>query len=247
MLIHCQNLSLGYGRKILFRDLSFELGEGQYLCIVGANGAGKSTLLRALLGLHRPFAGQILIDRNLGRHPFAYVAQDDATQRGFPATVAEIVASGAIQDNRFPAFFDKTLQRAAHDMLERLGLEQLAPCAYARLSGGQRQRVRIARALMAGKAVLILDEPEAGLDPPSVSELLTLLAQIRDQGRSILHVTHQIDNALAAADSLLHLDPEGSRDGAARALYYPDIHMFLDSPWGRLYASQNHAEEPRHA
>ena len=208
-LITCENVTLGYEGRAVVRELSFAVQPGDYLCIVGANGSGKSTLMRALLGLHAPMAGRIVLDDGLKPAGIGYLPQQSAAQRDFPASVGEVVRSGCLKPGGPLLRYTQAQLALARQSMQRLGIEDLAGKAYRRLSGGQQQRVLLARALCAAQQVLLLDEPVAGLDPQITAELYQVIRRLNQEGITILMISHDMQAALEEATHLLHLQPEG--------------------------------------
>lgn len=107
-LLTCQNLSLGYDAKVILHDLSFSVGSGDYLCIVGENGSGKSTLMRTVLGLQPPVHGNVLAGDGLKPNEIGYLPQQTVVQKDFPASVKEIVLSGCQGRCGIRPFYSKT-------------------------------------------------------------------------------------------------------------------------------------------
>lgn len=215
-LIRAEKISLAYGDKTVLAQLSFEIPQGHYVALVGPNGAGKTTLVNALLGLHKPSEGKVWMDAELSKG-YAYLTQLDESQRQFPASVEEVVCSGAQTQGLEWFRFHKTLRQKARAQLERLGIESLAKRLYSTLSGGQKQRVRLARSLMNEVSLLILDEPENGLDPMARQSLYEALAQLNDV--TILHITHQLPELKANVNQVLHLDRTLQFDGTPEAYF----------------------------
>ena len=201
----CRGLALGYEGKNIIEDLSFTVETGNYLCIVGENGAGKSTLVRTLLGLRSPNAGTITFGDGLVRREIGYLPQQTPVQRDFPASVREIVLSGRQGRTESRFFYTKADKAAAKEVMEQLGIQDLAVKSYRELSGGQQQRVLLARALCATRRLLVLDEPAAGLDPRITQEMYDLIEDLHKQGITIIMITHDMDAALRYADHILHI------------------------------------------
>ena len=202
----CQNLRVGYDGKSVLQDLSFEIFAGDYLCIVGENGSGKSTLMKTLLGLQPPISGRILTGDGLRKNEIGYLPQQTQLQRDFPASVAEVVRSGCINQMRGRAFYSRADRARAQENIERMGNEDLANLSYQALSGGQQQRVLLARALCATRKLLLLDEPVTGLDPVATVELYNLIKLVNlCNDITVIMVTHDIDAALRYATHVLHL------------------------------------------
>ena len=202
----CQNLCAGYDGRPVLQDLSFELLAGDYLCIVGENGSGKSTLMKTILGLQTPISGRILTGDGLRKNEIGYLPQQTQLQRDFPASVAEVVRSGCINQMRGRAFYSRADRARAQENMERMGIEDLANRSYQALSGGQQQRVLLARALCATRKLLLLDEPVTGLDPVATGELYNLIKLVNlCSDITVIMVTHDIDAALRYATHVLHL------------------------------------------
>jgi manganese/zinc/iron transport system ATP- binding protein len=196
------------GRPVLW-DVDATFPQGALSAIAGPNGAGKSTLLRACLGLVPVDAGQALLLGHPARQSLdrvAYVPQRDAVDWDFPVTVREVVEMG-----RYPAAgWFRRLRPADHtavdDALARVGMTAYAGRQIGRLSGGQRQRVFIARALTQEAPVLLMDEPFAGVDARTEAALLGLMRELRDDGRSIVVVHHDLGTVRRSFDWALLLN-----------------------------------------
>jgi ABC-type Mn2+/Zn2+ transport system ATPase subunit len=190
VLIRASDLALGYGRQAVLRGVNLEVRAGEYWFLIGPNGAGKSTFVRALFGLVDVAAGRLWIDpERAGHERFGFVPQRCALNPSLPTTVRELVALGLV-GLRLDAG-----ARAARvaEALRQVGIGERADHDYWTLSGGQRQRVLLARALVRTPAVLVLDEPETGLDLAVETRLLELLLAVnRDQHVTMLYVSHDL-------------------------------------------------------
>lgn len=207
MLIKCNDLSFEYdGRKVL-SNLSFTVGEGDFLCVVGENGSGKSTLVRALLGLKKPQKGVIEFAEGLRPTDIGYLPQRTDVQKDFPASVREVVLSGCRGSSPFRT---KAQKAFARENMELLGISDLASRSFRELSGGQQQRVLLARALCSTKRLLLLDEPTAGLDPLVTRELYSVIDSLHKNGITVIMVSHDIGIALDKATHMLHLHQAGN-------------------------------------
>ncbi|MBQ7097372.1 MAG: ABC transporter ATP-binding protein [Clostridia bacterium] len=203
--IKCNNLALGYDGRVVAEDISFEVVQGDYLCIVGENGAGKSTLIKTLLKLNLPMGGKLEMDGELARGGIGYLPQQTEVQKDFPASVREIVLSGCIKSNGFRPFYSKSQKQLACDSMKKLGIDNLANCSYRELSGGQQQRVLLARALCASQKILLLDEPAAGLDPVATAEMYAVIEELNKSGITIVMVSHDVAAAMKYAKHILHI------------------------------------------
>lgn len=184
-------LSGGYatGAPVL-RDVSFALEGGSIAAILGPNGGGKTTLFRALLGELAVREGVVELP---GR--CAYVPQTDRTRLDFPLSALDVVLMGAYARTAPWRRISRQDRARGRSLLDRVGLGDSQRTRFGALSGGQRQRVLIARALLQDTAVLLLDEPLTGIDAASVARIEALFAELRDEGRTLLVATHDVDHA----------------------------------------------------
>lgn len=215
-----RNVSHRYPDKIALTDINISIYPGDFLAIVGPNGSGKSTLLKLILGILKVQTGSILMHgKDMNQHHkltgIGYVSQKaNASSGGFPATVFEVVRSGLIQVKPIFKKFNKHDEQKVESMLERLNITHLKDKNISQLSGGQQQRVFIARALISNPSVLLLDEPTVGIDAKHVAQFYELLAQLKEEGITILLVTHDIgvvvDTATQVACLNQHLHFHGT-------------------------------------
>lgn len=192
--------ALGYGAGPVLTGLDFSALPGSSVCVLGPNGGGKTTLFRALVGELAPLEGDVAVQ---GRP--AYVAQTDRTQLAFPVSALDVALMGTLAHGRWWLPARRVERAAAQDALERVGLGDEARTRFGALSGGQRQRVLIARALVQDAAVLVLDEPLGGVDPVSEATITRLFSALRDEGRTLLVSTHDVESA-RGFDSVLCLN-----------------------------------------
>jgi ABC-type Mn2+/Zn2+ transport system ATPase subunit len=190
-LIAFEKADLGYGRRVVLRSIDFDVLAGDFLGIVGPNGSGKTTLLKAVLGMIKPLSGRV--HRASERIRFGYVPQRETVDLLYPLTVLDIVLMGRyalIGPFGRPGIADR--QRAM-SALEHVGIQDLAGRPYANLSGGQQQRTLIARALVGEPSLLVLDEPNTGMDLVGESATMELIHRLHvEDGIAVLMVTHQI-------------------------------------------------------
>jgi manganese/zinc/iron transport system ATP- binding protein len=195
-MIRFDRVTLGYGRKVILRDVSLSMQSGDYFGLVGPNGAGKTTLLRAILGTLKPQAGTVTTGHPDGRPlRFGYVPQRDSIDSVIPYTARDVVMMGRYRQMgllRFPGNADDL---AVMHGLHQVGVEDLARRVFRDLSGGQKQRVLIARALASNPDVLVLDEPTNGMDLASRVAMLDLIdtLHVRDH-LTVIMVSHLLDD-----------------------------------------------------
>ncbi len=205
-LITCRNLRLSYDGRLVAKDISFEVNEGDYLCIIGENGSGKSTLMKAILGLLKPEEGSIEFNDGLKQTEIGYIPQQTLVQKDFPASIKEVVLSGTLNSSKFKPFYSREDKVIAKRNMRLLGLTDVQNKCYHDLSGGQQQRVLLARALCATKKVLLLDEPVAGLDPLVTAELYELISKLNKKyGITIIMISHDVSMITKDASHILHL------------------------------------------
>jgi len=204
-LLICKDLCLGYEGHEIVKNLNFEVGSGDYLCIIGENGSGKSTLMRTVLGLQPQISGSIETGDGLQKNEIGYLPQQTIVQKDFPATVREIVISGNQGHCGIRPFYSKEEKEKAEKNMERMGITDLASRSYRTLSGGQQQRVLLARALCATRKLLLLDEPVSGLDPKVTAEMYELIEKLNKSGITVIMISHDMDAALRYASHILHL------------------------------------------
>jgi len=215
-LVECRDLRLGYGSNSVIPCPDFNVGAGDYLCIVGPNGAGKTTLLKCMAGLLKPISGTVALASGLASGGIGYLPQQGPHQRDFPASVREVVQSGCQARRGWRPLYSREERHSADEAMERLCITALAGRCYRELSGGQRQRVLLARALCGGCRLLALDEPTTGLDPEAIAEFYELLRGFNSSGQTIAMVTHDRSRALAAASCVLTLGPDASFERRCR-------------------------------
>ncbi len=204
-ILECKNLSVVYENGfVAVENVSFSVNRGEYIFIVGENGSGKSTLTKAILGLCKITSGTI--DFKEEKFLCGYLPQYTAIQKSFPATVDEVVLSGCISAKKFLPIYTKEDKQKANNAIKALKIEALRKKSFKNLSGGERQKVLLARALCCEGDTLILDEPVSGLDPIACEEMYALIENLNKDGKTILMVSHDIENALVYAHKILHLN-----------------------------------------
>jgi len=211
-MLKVNKISISYGERVVLRDVSFELNDGQIIVLLGSNGAGKTTLIKALNGTLPTSAGEIDLDkrplRNISRREIAkniaVVAQENETR--FPVTVLEFVLSGRFVHGGAFGWESATDIEFAEKALSDCDLAGYALRLMNELSGGERQRVVLARALATGAKILLLDEPTANLDLAHQAMMFRLVRdRSRSCGASAVVITHDLNLAAEFADEILLL------------------------------------------
>ncbi|MBK8989927.1 MAG: nitrous oxide reductase family maturation protein NosD [Chloroflexi bacterium] len=199
--IAVSDLSKRYGKTEALHEVSFTAVPGEILALWGANGAGKTTLLKAILGLIR-FEGEIAV----GGHDVARAGKAARRSIGYVPQEAVFYDWGVLATMRFYARLKKASPERIPFLLRRLGLEPHAHKAVAALSGGLKQRLALAIALLSDPPLLLLDEPTASLDTATQQDYLTLLSDLRAEGKTILFASHRLEEVEALADRALLLE-----------------------------------------
>ena len=227
-LLKCEHVDFGYENYDVVKDVSLEICQGDYLCIVGENGSGKSTLMKGLLGLLKPTGGSLMVSDDLKRSGIGYLPQQTPAQKDFPATVQEVVISACLGKRGNRPFYSKKERETAAVNMERLGITDLRKSCYRDLSGGQKQRTLIARALCATDRLLILDEPITGLDPSTTQDFYRVIRHLnREEQVAVLMVSHDIQNIVAQANKILHLKQS--------VLFYGSVEDYKQAECGREF------------
>jgi zinc/manganese transport system ATP-binding protein len=190
--ISVRNLSVRYGERYAFENLTGEFAPASLTAVVGPNGAGKSSLLKALAGIIRPAGGEVTCAA-VERHRLAYLPQQDELDREFPITVAELVALGDWRNFGAVREPPRRLAASVDEALAAVGLSSVADRQIAELSVGQFQRALFARLLLQDAEVILLDEPFASLDENTTEDLLHFLQRWRTEGRTVVAVLHGLD------------------------------------------------------
>jgi manganese/zinc/iron transport system ATP- binding protein len=219
-----RGLSVAYGDRPVVFSVDATFPAGTMTAIVGPNGAGKSTMLKAALGLIPRLSGEVSVlgqpvDRM--RAAIAYVPQRASVDWDFPARVSDVVMMGL-----YPRLGLLGRVRAAHratvaQALDRVGMSAFAGRQIGELSGGQQQRVFLARALAQEAGLYLLDEPFAGVDAATEAAIVSLLQALRDQGRTVVAVHHDLATVPAYFDRVFLLSTRAMGEGPVASTFTP--------------------------
>lgn len=203
-LVTLDNLTVKRGGRAVLSGIHGSFERGSMTAIMGANGAGKSTLLKSMMGLLPSAQGSIVrIPHDLD---IAYLPQQAAIDHSFPVSVGEVVAMGAWQRvGGFGALKQREWRRQVADALYRVGFDDISKRSIGALSTGQFQRVLFARLLLQDADMVLLDEPFAGVDAATTRDLLALVCEWHQQGRTIVAVLHDINQVMRHFPSTLLL------------------------------------------
>ncbi|HJX16213.1 MAG TPA: metal ABC transporter ATP-binding protein [Candidatus Deferrimicrobiaceae bacterium] len=193
--IRVEDLTVAYGDRPVLWDVDMEVPPGVLMAVVGPNGAGKTTLIKAIMGLVPPVAGFVSIFGKpylAQRSLVGYVPQRNSVDWDFPTSVLDVVMMGrygVLGWLRRPGRAERNL---AMESLEKVGMADLSGRQISQLSGGQQQRVFLARALVQDARVYLMDEPFQGVDATTERAIVTLLKEMRSEGKTVLVVHHDL-------------------------------------------------------
>lgn len=225
-----RDLYAAYGETVVLSRVNLNINPGQLVTLVGPNGAGKSTLFKVLVGILQPASGEVTI---MGHAPefarargmIAYMPQEEQIDWDFPVSVRDVVmsarygrmrASGGWRRFLPPRLAGSEHQEIVNEALEAVTMTSLADRPISDLSGGQKKRALLARSLAQEADILLLDEPLAGVDQASEDLIMRVLHRVRDEGRTILTVTHDLISARTHADHVVLINHtvvgSGTRD-----------------------------------
>lgn len=194
--IQCRNLSFNYDRHSrqtpVLNVIDVDIPLGNLWAIVGPNGAGKSTLIKILAGILKPSRGSVHLG-GVSPELLAYLPQHTDIDRHFPISAYQMVAMGLWRFMGKSGGLTPELRMRVDDALEKVGLSGFGDRSIASLSGGQLQRILFARLLLQDASIILLDEPFNAIDSKTTADLMQLLNQWQQQGRTVIVVLHDLD------------------------------------------------------
>ncbi len=215
-ILSVKNLKKSFGSLEVLRDISFDLGRGEVVSVLGPSGGGKSTLLRCLTQLETIDDGLVTVDgdvlfgdgkyadkSNLGRITLKIGLVFQSFNLFPHLSVLENLTVAPVKVKKMPK---AQAQELARGLLERVGLSEKADCYPCQLSGGQQQRVAIARALALDPEVLFFDEPTSALDPELTGEVLKVIRSLADRRMTMIIVTHEMSFARSVSDRIIFME-----------------------------------------
>ena len=212
-ILSIRNLYFQYNSSDILSDISFSVGAGDYIGLVGPNGSGKTTLIKIILGLLKPHSGSIqLFGQNIiafsGWDRIGYLPQKmTAFNPRFPATVREVVAMGLLSKKSFPKYMNRNDETAVNNVIDLLDIKNLKNTPIGELSGGQQQRALVARALVNDPEFIILDEPTDALDPEMRDRFYEIMNNLNKKKQvTVIIVTHDMGNIGRYTSKLLYVD-----------------------------------------
>jgi manganese/zinc/iron transport system ATP- binding protein len=223
--LEVEDLTVAYAEEPVLWDVDLKVPAGVKMAIVGPNGAGKSTLIKAAMGLVEPVAGEVRVfgrPRQQVRGEIAYVPQRSSLEWDFPTDVLDVVTMGTYGGI---GWFRRPRARhrsAAIEALRKVGMDDYLKRPIAQLSGGQQQRVLLARSLVQGASIFMLDEPFQGVDAPTERAIIGVLDDLADDGKTIIVVHHDLQTVPQYFDSVLLLNVRAIDAGPVADVFNED-------------------------
>ena len=224
--ITVKNLRVSYHQQLALDTVSVIIPSGKITGIIGPNGSGKTTFLKAILGLVPAQQGTVLfLGKPLAgiRDKIAYVPQRESVDWDFPASVRDIVSMGRLNPKKWWQKISASDKVVIDSAIEQVALTELQHRQIGQLSGGQQQRVFLARALAQEASVILMDEPFVGVDMTSQESILNVLRELRDNGKSIVIIHHDLSTVEKYFDYVLLMNNRLVKDGVTSEVLQPEI------------------------
>ncbi len=219
-------LTVHYDKTPVLWDVNVDVPTGSLVAILGPNGAGKSSFIKAVLGLVVPVTGSIHImgkpKRRKTAH-IAYIPQREAIDWDFPITVRDLVLMGRYPKLGLFRWAKKADILAAQEAIQMVGLEAFEQRQISELSGGQQQRAFLARALLQDADISFLDEPLSGVDMASEKIIMNILQMMRDKGKTIFMVHHDLNTVEEYFDWVMFLNIRLVAAGPVKQVFTPSV------------------------
>lgn len=243
--LEVNHLTVAYQKKPVLNSVSFQIPSGKLIGVLGPNGAGKSTLLKAVLGLIPKVEGDVSIFgrpyREM-RKSVGYVPQRESVDWDFPTNALDVVMMGRYGHLGWFRRPGSKEREIALECLSKVGMADYAGRQISQLSGGQQQRVFLARALAQNANLYFMDEPFAGVDATTEKAIIQLLHELKEQGKTVLVVHHDLSTVQEYFDHVLLLNGELIAAGPTKEIFTPD-HL-QKTYGGRIAMLQDFAAVP---
>lgn len=213
-VLQFRNMYMAYGDRIALQDIRADIGEREFIGIIGPNGSGKTTLFRGILGLQLPVRGDIyVLGQSVRTHAkeirrrVGYLPQRESLDPTVPGLVEDIVLMGLYSNMGLFRRPGKKEREQVRDVLEMVEMEVFIHEPIGHLSGGQQQRVFLARALVSHPKMLLLDEPTSAIDPGTQVRLIDLISRLHQQlDLTILLITHDVNHLIGRVQRVMYLN-----------------------------------------
>ena len=230
--IEVHDLTVSYQKKPVLYGVDLEVKEGSLVGIIGPNGAGKSTLIKTIMNMIKPNGGYVKIfgeTPKTGIKRIGYIPQKESVDWDFPVTVLDVVLMGRYGHLGWFGRIRKEDRTKANECLEQVNMLAYADRPIGNLSGGQQQRVFLARALAQESAVYLMDEPFAGVDAVTEKTMISILQEMKNAGKTLMVVHHDLASAREYFDQLLLLNMRKVAYGPIQEVY---THELLQKTYG---------------
>lgn len=242
-IVSVKNFKMTFGKKVVIKDLSFEVKKGEVFGFLGSNGSGKTTTIRALLGLYQPTSGELTIGGKV------FDPKDNETILGYLPEERGLYKKEKVIDvmvyfGQLKGMDKSAAKKWSLKYLKRVGLEGYDNTRLDKLSGGQQQKIQLGVTIMNDPELLILDEPTKGFDPVNRRLLMDIVAEHQKNGATVIFITHQMEEVEKLCDRVILL-----KDGVARA--YGTVKEVrksfggasLDDIFVKVYGDENEGEK----
>lgn len=223
--IEIKHLNISYYDHLVLNDINLNIPKGVMCAISGPNGAGKTTLVKSILNFIPHLTGSIKINgKDLKKEidNISYVPQKESVNWQFPTTVSDVVLMGTYRELGWFKRPGKTQKDKANQAMKQLGILDLANKEIASLSGGQQQRVFLARMLCQDADIIFLDEPLVGIDKKSEQIIMNILNQLKEEGKTIIVVHHDLATIEKYFDYLVLVNHKIVTSGYVKDIFTPD-------------------------
>lgn len=224
--LEVKNLTVSYSNKIVLTDVNFSMGSGKLVGIIGPNGSGKSTLMKAVLNLTAKDSGEVRIEEKpieKVRENIAYIPQRSNIDWDFPILVRDTVLLGTYPKLGLFKRPKAKEKKIAEEALKKVGMEDFADKQIGELSGGQQQRIFLARSLAQNADIFFMDEPFVGIDIHSEEIIINILKELRDQGKTLFVIHHDLTKVEDYFDELILVNKELVAAGAVSDVFTPEL------------------------
>jgi zinc transport system ATP-binding protein len=212
-LLEMSSVSVAYGSNTALQDADLKVYNNDFIGVIGPNGGGKTTLLKVILGLVKPFKGELVFNQQLlDRNKIGYLPQMSTGDNNFPVTVKDVILSGLMMQKGVISRMSSSDKKRASQVIEELGLSELSDSPLSELSGGQLQRVFLGRAVIGDPRLLLLDEPGNFVDANFEHDFYEKLRGL-NRRMAIMMVSHDVGTisahikSFACVNRQLHYHP----------------------------------------
>ncbi|MGB7393485.1 MAG: metal ABC transporter ATP-binding protein [Pricia sp.] len=223
--IQIDDLTVAYDYKPVLWDIDLIVPEGVLMAIVGPNGAGKSTLIKSVLGIIKPIAGSVKVFGEPYKKQVdkvAYVPQKGSVDWDFPTVALDVVMMGTYGSLGWIKRPGQKEKKLALEALEKVGMLEFRNRQISQLSGGQQQRIFLARALVQDAAIYLMDEPFQGVDATTEKAIINILKELRQQGKTLIVVHHDLQTVPEYFDWVTFLNVKGIASGPVKDIFNDD-------------------------